>query len=163
MAKVNRKSYDASKDTSRNFEPIPRGWYIVQFEDVEDRESSKTPLNYTRVMCRVISGEHTNRVIFDNLMLSARVPDAQLSEGQRGIINRGTKIVDQIAAGMGMGDDEVDTDHFLGKTARIRVSIDKGSGEYGPSNRIEEADPQGTGAAQPETGGARNANDPDWL
>ena len=110
------------------FEPIPKGTYLVQYDSFEDKQNSKGTGRMVKVELTVIGGPFDGRKLFDNFNYSNPNPDAVRIAMQQ------MKQFVLAASGGERGQKNLNLDDFaalVGAEVSVNVDVD---GEY---NRVK--------------------------
>ena len=65
-----------NQEASSGFEALPQGNYLAIIEETEEKKTNAGTGSYVKVKLRIVEGQYTNRVIFDNLNLDNPNPEA---------------------------------------------------------------------------------------
>jgi hypothetical protein len=109
-----------------NYDPIPEGEYELMCEDAEDKKTSAGTGVYIKAKFRVLGPTNEGRFIFMNFNIQN--PSTKAEE-------IGRRQVSGWAAACGRPN-AADTDELLNLPFRAKITIEPGSGNYGPQNRI---------------------------
>ena len=130
MAKFGFDVSDVTPDTGAtggSYDPIPDGEYVLKALDAEEKATSAGTGSYIKVKFEVVKGEYTGRLIWQNFNINNPSEKAQR-------IGRQQMVAWATACGKPDADD---TDKLLDKPFSAAVSIEKGTGGYSDSNRIQ--------------------------
>lgn len=119
------------------FDPIPAGEYRVAIKGAELKPTKDGTGKYIALRLDVLGPSHQGRVIFSNVNIQNRNPDAEkIGQQQLGSIARaiGVKSVSN-------------TDQLLGGELAVKVVV-KSDPEYGPRNEVKRF--KATGDASPQ-------------
>ena len=127
MARFGFNAAEYEPDTGAgSYEPIPAGEYQLMCEEAESKTTSAGTGVYIKAKFRVLGPTHADRFIFMNFNIQN--PSAKAEEiGRRQISGWASACGKPGAA---------DTDELLNTPFNADVSIEPGSGQYGPQNRI---------------------------
>ena len=117
---------DMPVEESRDFAPIPAGWYTASISGADARDTKKGTGKYIAVRFDIIGPEYQGRVVWCNL--NTRNPNQQAEE-------IGRRQLGTIMRAIGLAKLE-DSDQLLGGTLQIKVTVinDK---NYGPGNEVK--------------------------
>jgi len=113
-------------ESSKNFSPLPAGWYTATISEVEIKQTKAGTGEYISVKYSITGPTHEGRVIYGNINI--KNPSAKseaIGRQQLGELMRAT----------GLAEVE-DTDQFIGGSLSIRLEI-KSSDQYGDSNEVK--------------------------
>lgn len=115
-------------------EPVPNGVYCVSVERSELKTTNAGTGRYIALMLRIIEGEYSNRVVFDNVNISNPSEECQ---------NIGLAALKNIMSSLAI-ESLQDTDQLIGG----RLVVKLGQGEYNGEKRNKVKEYQSTGFAQ---------------
>lgn len=144
MANIAGTGYE-NEQTMDDFSPIPAGEYPAVITESEIKATKSGDGQYLKLKIEIIEGEYQGRLIFTNLNLWNQNPKA--AEIAR-------RELATIAAATGKTGAQ-DSAEFHNIPMIVKVSVEPGSGEYGPQNRIKmysaygNAAPKGNDAPKP--------------
>lgn len=111
-------------DEGKLFEVVPAGKYEMQIISVDEGETGPTSKNpgapMLKVKCRIIDGEHAERVLFTNIM----IPTANMDENAIKL-NRARLKRLCMACGLNITTDGLDTQDLIGATFMGVVGVRK--------------------------------------
>ncbi len=124
----------SSVEAASGFEPLAAGWYPVEIENAEIRDTKAGTGKYLKLELSVIGEQHNGRKLWPNINLMN--PNAKAVEiGMRELAALG------LACGLAA---ITDTDELLGKQIQARVKIKQEKG-YDPDNEVTAYKPLGSG------------------
>lgn len=129
MARFGFNAFDYEPDTGGgggSYDPIPEGEYQLMCEEAESKTTSAGTGVYIKAKFRVLGPTHEGRFIFMNFNIQN--PSAKAEE-------IGRRQVSGWAAACGKPN-AADTDELINVPFNANVTIEPGSGQYGPQNRI---------------------------
>lgn len=129
---------DHTPSKGGDFAPLPDGWYTCQCDKVELKNSKSSDGQYLNFQWRVIGEDYRNRVIFDMVMV----------HGSADAVRIGKDTLWTICEAAGI-DGFKDTSELVGITVDVRVTVEKGKGDWPDRNRIRKFQPAKTGQAPP--------------
>lgn len=115
---------------SEGFTPLEAGWYYTKITGCEPKETKSGTGMYLHMTYLVTGPKNAGRNIFENINIknasdkAERIGKAQLYHLED-------------ALGL-LGVDNPDTNDLVGRAVEVRVALDPGKGEYGPSNSVKE-------------------------
>jgi hypothetical protein len=159
MIELNRDVTQTSDDMveSRNFDALPAGWYTVQIDEVEMRETKSGPhagFEYLSVRFSVVSGDCVSRKFWGRYYIDKRYDDPDKSWRQFDLMARSCK-KSQVDDG----------DELLGEVLDVRVSIEQSTDPLYPDakNKVEQYRSSGEGPMPPVAAAAANGGAAPWL
>lgn len=129
MARFGFNAFDYEPDTGAgggSYDPIPEGEYQMMCEEAESKTTSAGTGVYIKAKFRVLGPTNEGRFIFMNF--NVQNPSAKAEE-------IGRRQVSGWAAACGKPN-AADTDELINLPFSANVTIEPGSGNYGPQNRI---------------------------
>jgi hypothetical protein len=118
--------YEPDTGGGGNYDPIPEGEYELMCEEAEDKKTSAGTGVYIKAKFRVLGPTNAGRFIFMNFNIQN--PSTKAEE-------IGRRQVSGWAAACGRPN-AADTDELLNLPFRAKITVEPGSGNYGPQNRI---------------------------
>jgi hypothetical protein len=103
---------------AQGVEPLPAGWYLVEIDDAEVKETHSRTGKYLKLRMTVISQEMNGRKLFDQINIVNANTKAQ---------EIGLRILAQLGAACGMSRIK-DSTEFIGKQVNVKVKIEKREG-----------------------------------
>ena len=126
MALLNQTFDVNSLPESRDYAPIPAGWYTATIMKAEIRQTKDKLGEYIAIRYDVLGPQHQGRVVFGNINTKNKSTQAEeIGRQQLGALMR--------AIGLNTVND---TDQLIGATLQIKVGISEQAG-YEPSNDIK--------------------------
>lgn len=111
---------------SQSFDLLPKGNYVAQIED-SDIRTTKSGGEMLGLKWRILDGQHTNRIVFQNINLKNSNPVA---------VQIGRKALGQIFSAIGIqGVRDSSELHNIPLEIRVVIKADK-TGQYEDSNEI---------------------------
>lgn len=127
MARFGFTASEYDPDTGPgNYEPIPEGDYQLMCEEAEEKQTAAKTGSYIKAKFQVLGPSHAGRLIWMNFNIHN--PSAKAEE-------IGRRQISGWAAACGRPN-AADTDELLNLPFNAKVTIEPGSGQYGPQNRI---------------------------
>ena len=114
--------------STKNFDPLPPGWYAASITEAELKTTKMGSGEYIKVRYTITGPTHQGRVVFGNLntrnasLKAEEIGRAQLGEILRAI---GVPVLS-------------DTDQLIGGTLQIKVVIRPSDGQYAEQNEIKD-------------------------
>jgi hypothetical protein len=113
-------------ESSKNFSPLPAGWYSATISGAEIKETKAGTGEYIAVKYSITGPTHEGRVIYGNLNIKNPNPKAEeIGRQQLGEVMR--------AIGLARVDD---TDQLIGGSLSIKLEV-KLSEQYGDGNEVK--------------------------
>ena len=116
---------DMPAEASRDFTPIPAGWYTASIAGAEAKDTKAGTGKYIAVRFDILGPEYQGRVVWCNL--NTRNPNPKAEE-------IGRQQLGTIMRAIGLAKLE-DSDQLLGGSLEIKVTV-KNDPTYGPSNEV---------------------------
>ncbi len=111
----------------QNFDPIPEGWYTAQIKAAELKNTKANDGQYIAVQYAVTGPTHAGRVIFGNLNIKNRNPEAE---------RIGMSQLGMVMGSIGLPKIE-DTDQLIGGNLQIKVGMSKAQDGYEARNEVK--------------------------
>jgi hypothetical protein len=127
MAKFGFDVSEVEVDAPVSYDPLPEGEYVLKALDAEEKATARGDGSYIKVKYEVVKGDYEGRLLWQNFNVNNPSEKAQK-------IGRQQLKAWATACGRPEADD---TDKLLERPFKAAVSIEPGSGGYGPSNRIK--------------------------
>jgi len=118
---------DMPTEASRDFTPIPAGWYTASIAGAEAKDTKAGTGKYIAVRFDITGPKHQGRVVWCNL--NTRNPNPKAEE-------IGRQQLGTIMRAIGLGKLE-DSDQLLGGSLEIKVTV-KNDPTYGPGNEVRD-------------------------
>ena len=130
--------YAAEVPEKKKYDPVPEGTYSVRLDKAEVTATKLNDGFYLATSFKVTEGDHLNRLIFENFMLSSSNPGSQKG------VNVGTDRLNKMLKSIGvyggfesLGNDGSQVEQFKGRDLILDVGIDPQTGtKYNPRNKI---------------------------
>ncbi len=125
-------------EKSGDFECLPAGWYSVQIDAKEIKDTKPKPNKptgkYLWLKLTVIGERYTNRKLFTNItLMNASAEAVKIGQRKLGALT--------LACGLSV---LRESDELLGKQIDVRIKIKKGNAGYGDDNDVTAFEPLGT-------------------
>jgi hypothetical protein len=153
MIELNRDVTQTSENDvvmDSSFEVLEPGWYTVQIDDVEMRESKKSGFDYLQLRFSVVSGDCVSRKFWGRYYIDDRYPEKTRKGSWRNfdLMARSCK-KSQVG----------DCDELLGEVLDVRVSIEKSNDPlFSDQNKCEQYRSSADGTMPPPAAAAAVAN-----
>lgn len=142
-------------EATLEYAPLPKGWYSASVMETE-RTTSSAGNDYLNVTFEVTQADHAGRRVWNNFNLW------HPTENVRGI---GERQFSDLARACGLASCK-DTDELLDLHLDISLTIEEGSGTYGPKNRVvayrSAPSAQPPVMAKAANGDTSSLDDPPW-
>jgi hypothetical protein len=113
-------------ESSKNFRPMPAGWYPATISEVEIKQTRAGTGEYISVKYIITGPTHQGRGVYGNLNIKNPSPKAE---------EIGRKRLGQLMRATGLAEVE-NTDQFIGKNLLIKLE-ERLSEEYGDDNEVK--------------------------
>ena len=128
----------AAVPEKKKYDPVPEGTYSVRLDKAEVTATKNNDGFYLATSFKVTEGDHLNRLIFENFMLSSSNPGSQKG------VNVGTDRLNKMLKSIGvyggfesLGNDGSQVEQFKGRDLILDIGIDPQAGtKYNPRNKI---------------------------
>lgn len=118
---------------SNNFEPIPAGWYPVEFEKTAPAQNKNGSGESLEMTCRVYGPNHAGRMLFPKITLRYIGGDEEKNELVEGI---GRQQIQELRIALGIAN-LTDSSQIVGKRCMARVSIRPANGQWEARNDVK--------------------------
>lgn len=115
----------ALPQSTRNYEPLPAGWYVAAITSAELMTTKAGTGQYIKVRYDILGPSHQGRVVFGNLNI--RNPSAKAEE-------IGLQQLGELMGAIGLSR-LTDTDQLVGLDLRIKLDV-RNDPQYGASNEV---------------------------
>lgn len=126
MADLSELNFNRDAEPPKDFEPLPAGSYLAQVVDSDIKDTKNGTGKYVKLEWEIIDGEYGGRRVFAMYNIINANPTAQeIGEAEFS------------AACLGLGKAGCrDTEELHAIPCVIKLKVQPGKGDYGPSNRI---------------------------
>jgi hypothetical protein len=111
---------------SEGYDPIPDGWYIAQIKATELKPTKANDGKYIAVQYSIVGPTHAGRVIFGNLNIQNKNPEAE---------RIGKQQLGEVMGSIGLASIQ-DTDQLIGGNLQIKVGLSKKQEGYEQRNEV---------------------------
>lgn len=124
MASLNISRDDLPE--SQGYDPVPDGWYNAQIKGAELKPTKLNDGQYIAVQYSITGPDHAGRVIFGNLNIKNKNPEAE---------RIGLQQLGEVMGSIGLAKIQ-DTDQLIGGVLQIKVALSKKQEGFDQRNEV---------------------------
>jgi hypothetical protein len=124
MASLNISLSDLPE--SQGYDPVPDGWYLAQIRGAELKPTKANDGQYIAVQYSITGPAHAGRVIFGNLNIKNKNPEAE---------RIGLQQLGEVMGAVGIAKIQ-DTDQLIGGVLQIKVALSKKQEGFDQRNEV---------------------------
>ena len=125
--------------SDRNFEPLPAGWYNASITSAELTPTKAGDGAYIKVRYDITGPTHQGRVVFGNINIRNKNPDAE---------RIGRQQLGELMLAIGLAEVR-DTDELIGANIGVKLKIRPAQGDWEASNDVSGFKSLGTAPTAP--------------
>jgi len=160
MAKLKKPINSNDQDDSNDYSPLPAGWYDVEIEQAELRQSNSGDYDAVNVTFLVVGPTHAGRLLWNWFNYSSDIPENQRDDKMKKAIQIGRSELNRMCRAVGLNGELEDTDDLTGKILKVKVAIDKKDSE---KNAVKGYKPSDGAATQGPSSRKTDTGKPPWM